>query len=265
MSPEATMPAPDTVLDVAPVPSPARTWSDGQTKAIYRHFAKAIRGGELEAGDRLPAERELMETFGATRNMVRKAIAALEEDDLVERRAGSGPRGATPPRAPAGDAAGPVKVSPLDVLEARLAIEPGFADLLIARATDADFARMEACLDRADAARAQQEFRAAGYAFHLETARATRNPLIIRIFELIIEARERAGWSKLKLLNDTHEAQMHQTAENRAILRALRERDNTLARRLSRDHLARMIADVTGLYPISEDLAGSASTADKNR
>lgn len=258
------MTAPESGPDVATVSSPARTWSDGQIKAIYRHFARAIRSGELEAGDRLPAERELMETFGATRNMVRKAIAALEEDDLVERHAGSGTYVANTAPTAAGDAMGPVRVSPLDVLEARLAIEPGFADLLIARATDADFARMEACLDRADAARNQQEFRAAGYAFHLETARATRNPLIIRIFELIIEARERAGWSKLKLLNDTQEAQKHQTAENRAILRALRERDNTLARRLSRDHLARMIADVTGLYPISEDLADYANAIQKN-
>jgi DNA-binding FadR family transcriptional regulator len=90
----------------------------------------------------------------------------------------------------------------------------------------------------------QQQFREAGYAFHLELARTTRNPLLVRIFEQIIEARAAAGWGRLRALNDTVEARAAQTAANREILAALRDRDSELARRLIRAHLGRMVASV---------------------
>ena len=122
-----------------------------------------------------------MEQFGAARNTVRKAIARLAEDGLIHRTIGSGTYVAA--NAPAtATIASSQSVSPLDVLEARMAVEPGFSDLLVARATEEDFARMEDLLDRLERAKDQQSFREAGYAFHLEIARATRNPLLVRIF-----------------------------------------------------------------------------------
>lgn len=142
-------------------------------------------------------------------------------------------------------------VSPLDVLEARMAIEPGFADLLIARATEADFALMSEHLDKLERAADQQSFREAGYAFHLQIARATRNPLLVRIFELIIDARAKAGWDKLRHLNDSREAQLAQIASNRRVLEALRNRDTARARQLIRGHFWTMISEVAG--PVGQD------------
>jgi DNA-binding FadR family transcriptional regulator len=215
---------------------------------IYRQIFEDIKRGTYASGDRLPTERRLMVQFAAARNTVRKAIARLAEDGLIQRQMGSGTYVATTsPTASTDDQA----VSPLDVLEARMAVEPGFADLLVARATEADFQRIEEQLDRLEKAKDQRAFREAGYAFHLEIARATRNPLLVRIFELVIDARARAGWDKLRQLNDSREAQVAQIASNRRVLAALRDRDTASARRLMRNHLWSMISDVAG--PVGKD------------
>ncbi|HVY21091.1 MAG TPA: FCD domain-containing protein [Bauldia sp.] len=216
---------------------------------IYRQIFEGIKRGTYAPGDRLPTERRLMMQFAAARNTVRKAISRLVEDGLIQRQMGSGTYVAT--TATMSTNADGRTVSPLDVLEARMAVEPGFADLLVARATEADFERMEEHLERLERARDQRSFREAGYAFHLEIARATRNPLLVRIFELIIEARAQAGWNKLRQLNDSREAQKAQIASNRRVLAALRERDTASARQLMRGHLWAMISDVAG--PVGQD------------
>jgi DNA-binding FadR family transcriptional regulator len=190
-----------------------------------------------------------MAQFGATRNTVRKAIQRLAEDGLIQRQMGSGTYVATTAPAPAVADAQPV--SPLDVLEARMALEPGFVELLIARATAADFERMREHLDRQERATSQLAFREAGYAFHLEIARATRNPLLVRLFEIVIEARAKAGWNKLRQLNDSRDAQRAQIASNRRVLAALRDRDTPRARQLMRSHIWSMITDVAG--PVGQD------------
>jgi DNA-binding FadR family transcriptional regulator len=179
---------------------------------IYRKLRDAIEARRFEPGDKLPPERDLAMRFGSSRNLVRRAVQRLERERRVIRHVGRGTFVAH------ADGAGdrspaqlPSKVSPLDVLEARMAIEPGFADLVVARASEEDFARLESRLQEMAAAPTQQEFREAGYAFHLELARTTRNPLLVRIFELIIEARAAAGWGRLRSLNDTQDARAEPT------------------------------------------------------
>lgn len=213
---------------------------------IYRKLRDAIEAGRFEPGDRLPPERDLAVRFGSSRNLVRRAVQRLERERRVIRHVG---RGTFVAHADGHGLDGtavalPLNVSPLDVLEARMAVEPGFADLAVARASEDDFARLENRLKDMEDAPTQQEFREAGYAFHLELARTTRNPLLVRIFELIIEARAAAGWGRLRALNDTPEARAAQAAANREILVVLRERDSELARRLIRSHLGRMVASI---------------------
>ena len=175
---------------------------------IYRQIFEGIKSGVYTSGDRLPTERRLMVQFAAARNTVRKAIARLAEDGLIERQMGSGTYVAsTEPLARENDSQPPV--SPLDGLRHAWQSSRALPTSSL-RATEADFARMQAQLDRQVNARDQLSFREAGYAFHLEIARATRNPLLVRIFELIIEARAGGGWEKLRHLNDSRDAQAAQ-------------------------------------------------------
>lgn len=57
---------------------------------IVRQIQEAIREQGLREGDRLPTERELAETFGVSRSVVREAIKVLTAQGLVESRQGSG-------------------------------------------------------------------------------------------------------------------------------------------------------------------------------
>ncbi len=106
---------------------------------IVRQIQSAIREKELSEGDRLPTERELSETFGVSRSVVREAIKVLSTQGLVEARQGSGlyvlnrpiesvSRAIVLSVAPEGDAVG-------QLFEFRGLLEAGAAWLAARRAT----------------------------------------------------------------------------------------------------------------------------------
>jgi GntR family transcriptional regulator len=51
---------------------------------VAKLLAEQIRQGALEPGDRLPSERELGRRFGASRVTIRRALAVLREQGLIE-------------------------------------------------------------------------------------------------------------------------------------------------------------------------------------
>lgn len=57
---------------------------------IVNQIQGAIRDGLFERGARLPTERELSESFGVSRSVVREAVKVLGAMGLVESRQGSG-------------------------------------------------------------------------------------------------------------------------------------------------------------------------------
>lgn len=59
-------------------------------RQLHRHITAAITSGKLAADDQLPPERELAESADVSRVTVRKAIAQLVTDGLIEQRHGSG-------------------------------------------------------------------------------------------------------------------------------------------------------------------------------
>jgi len=57
---------------------------------IYAELLRWISTLQYRTGDKLPSESELVKEFGASRPTVARALAQLESEGLVERRAGSG-------------------------------------------------------------------------------------------------------------------------------------------------------------------------------
>jgi GntR family transcriptional regulator len=61
---------------------------------LYYQLENVLRerivSGAFAAGERLPTESELIEQFGVSRITVRQALAALADENLIERRQGSG-------------------------------------------------------------------------------------------------------------------------------------------------------------------------------
>jgi DNA-binding LacI/PurR family transcriptional regulator len=63
----------------------------GDSRDIYGILVRRIREGVYPSGSRLATERVLAEEFGVHRNTVRRAIARLVKDGLVERQVGCRP------------------------------------------------------------------------------------------------------------------------------------------------------------------------------
>jgi GntR family transcriptional regulator of arabinose operon len=59
-------------------------------KQIYSRLRSALANREFAPGEKLPSENELVEQFGASRPTVSRALAQLETEGFVERKAGSG-------------------------------------------------------------------------------------------------------------------------------------------------------------------------------
>lgn len=57
---------------------------------VYTHLKERILSGAYRLGDTLPSESEMIEAFGVSRITVRRAIADLEHDGLVQKRRGKG-------------------------------------------------------------------------------------------------------------------------------------------------------------------------------
>ncbi|MGI8483715.1 MAG: FadR/GntR family transcriptional regulator [Thermomicrobiales bacterium] len=57
---------------------------------IVQQIHDAIRSGQLPRGAKLPTERELSETFGVSRSVVREAVKVLAAQGIAESRQGSG-------------------------------------------------------------------------------------------------------------------------------------------------------------------------------
>jgi GntR family transcriptional regulator len=57
---------------------------------LYRHLSAVITAGQLEADGQLPPERDLAELAQVSRVTVRKAVAQLVSDGLIEQRRGAG-------------------------------------------------------------------------------------------------------------------------------------------------------------------------------
>jgi len=71
--------------------SPLRTIKRTQrSEEIRRQIEQAIKNGDFAPGERLPSERELVETFGVSRVSVREAIRSLEALGFVRVYQGRG-------------------------------------------------------------------------------------------------------------------------------------------------------------------------------
>ncbi|WP_445773291.1 FadR/GntR family transcriptional regulator [Shewanella sp.] len=56
---------------------------------VFNQLREAIFSGRFSTGDKLPSERELIETFAVSRTVVREAIKSLEARGLVEIKQGA--------------------------------------------------------------------------------------------------------------------------------------------------------------------------------
>lgn len=214
---------------------------------IARELAQAISAGAYADGQQLPTERQLAETFVASRTTVRKALAILEEQKLVQRRAGSGTYVNHKPPASKNSIA--ERTSPLQLIEVRAALEPQMARLAVLHASQVDLERLQALvaeLKDAEKTADSEKYSAADEQFHLAIAAATSNPLLVCLYEQINIIRTHSLWGEMRQKIITRENMRLYNVQHAAVVRAIQARDAAAAAETMVKHMEKARNDLIG-------------------
>ncbi|WP_439567049.1 FadR/GntR family transcriptional regulator [Sphingopyxis sp.] len=226
---------------------------------LVQRFEEQIETGAMPVGSRFPTEKEITETFGVSRTVVREAYSRLSARGLLVSRRGSGayvPDGAQY-RAfqVTADEIGEID-DVLRLLEMRMGFEVEMADLAARRRTDQDLAELRHTLAAMEASTDVDASVAADTAFHAAIARATGNPYFLRFTQFLgvrlVPSR------RLYLQGDDpvrHQRYAHRiNRDHEAIHAAIEAGDPAAARRAARRHIEKSIQRYRTLKDSGGDL-----------
>lgn len=212
-----------------------------------------ITDGFWTTGSKLPPERGLAEEFGASRNTIRKAIKLLAAESYVATTENSRPvvsyvKRSEPTAAAARTNGGRdversaidnyiLDASPIEVLEARLVIEPEAVALAALRARAEDIEEIRKALAESLAAKNLQDFEHWDGQLHQAIFRATRNSALIGYYHTVNQIRNRPDWIALKKKSVTGERQRLYDRQHTAIVTAIVNRLPDKGKAAMRAHL----------------------------
>ena len=203
---------------------------------IVRILRREINSGALETGSRLPPGRELAKTYGVARGTLREALKQLAKEDLVEIRPGSGTYVAL--MKPQKFSTVIQEASPLELIDARFALEPHICRLAVLHGRQQD-------LDLGDELLAAMSanpldaiaFSIADTAFHALLAKRTQNQLLIWMIAQINSVRNQDQWSRMRRLTLNPQTIALYITQHRKILDAIRARAPEQAANFMQEHL----------------------------
>jgi DNA-binding FadR family transcriptional regulator len=242
----------DPVDRLAVPPSSRRRRARSLADQLLAVLERQIDEGRVRPGERLATERELALQFGASRNVVRAALAELHKAGKITRRVGHGTTVTAPAVIPStegrrGDGQMQfLDASPVELLEFRLAMEPGLAETITLNASEGDLQAIKACVEGGDAANRLEEWEHWDSSFHQRLVEATHNRLAIAVYQAIIAVRHERPWLKLKQGHTDPIRWREYQDEHRKIADALLARDSVAATAAIRSHLVNVRAKMLG-------------------
>jgi len=229
---DANVPAPLTTL-------PRERLIDRVVGAIKDY----IIANRLQSGDRLPSEQELAQHLGVSRNVVRQALSSLEAVGIVRTEHGRGTFVAEFGAASSilQHLAFWLDIEHLDhrsYFETRLIFDAGVLRLVIERAADEDFDRLEELVQAMEAHPGHH----AGLhdTFHLALLEITGNPFLASVGIILY----RFMWALAAKAPQVRKVPVEWSAANhRVLLDGLRRRDPALIPHLIAVHLGDVSTD----------------------
>lgn len=203
---------------------------------IATAMRREILNGSFGRSERLPASRQLAKFYGVARNTLRDALARLEAEGLLETKPGSGTYITYRKDEPGASAM--ENARPLELVDARFALEPYICRLCVLHGRREDFERIEALCDRMEESGDDAvAFAETDAEFHLALATATGNNLLRWIMSEINRVRSMEEWTRMRQL--TLDEQTIQTYNNqhRNIVNAIRSRNPERAASCMKEHL----------------------------
>ncbi|MBB5082869.1 FadR/GntR family transcriptional regulator [Nonomuraea sp. NPDC050547] len=207
--------------------------------ALTERMLELIRTGGHRPGDRLPSTRELSQRFAVTTPTLREALRRLEATGAIEMRHGSGIYvGSAIERLvmPNPNMREMRGAQLLELLGARIVIEPPLAAMAAQHATAEGIAALRTMLDEAalHLRGEDAELHDANMTFHRATARLAGNGVLHEIVDSLLTVHANEQREILQIFDDRR----RDYDEHLAILEAIEAGDPQAAERLMKAHLA---------------------------
>ncbi len=216
---------------------------------LVTQIEKAILSGKLKPGDKLPAQRDLIEKFQTSRASLREALRVLEHKGLIEVKLGvSG--GAIVKEISTDTITEDLsilmqhkKVSFDQLAEFRTGVEGCVASLAAQRATSDDIKNLEGLLEEARICLESWEtkwddFFEADLEIHILLARISDNPVYTAVLQMVHEN----ILDMYYFVDQKHLEENYRDLCN--IVQAISKGDAELARKATQDHIMQCTASI---------------------
>ena len=209
--------------------APAYQTVDKLSERVYQSLKRDIITGILRPGEAV-TEKDLAGRYKSSRTPVREAALRLEEQNLLQN---------IPNR---GYFVTHLTVNDLnDIYEYRLSVECTSAELAASRGIPgnnlSELNKLGSRRSRPDSRASFEEFIAADTAFHVNIARLTRNPLLVRAVSDMRCQMERILFAGIDALDTSYYYGDLPVHGHQGILRAIKEGNVKLARKLMHEHI----------------------------
>lgn len=199
------------------------------SEQIVEYIMDSIKKGELNPGDKLPSEKQIVEMFGVNRNSVREALRILKILNIIEIHQG---KGAFVTSLETGLLVKHLNfVYTLDeesideLLEARRILEPEIAAIAALRATEEDIAQMKLRLN-------DVEYQT-DHELHQIIVESTRNNILIKFLLSVWEL----GKMSRKITSEIPGVKEETHIKHLRLVEAIENRNPELAKKEMSDHL----------------------------
>ena len=203
---------------------------------IASQLRREINSGSLQRFERFQPERSLALNYNVSRGTIRAAINKLEIEGLVKTKAGSGTYIS---KKDSGENSSVIQnARPLELVDARFALEPHICRLAVLHGRQADFEKLENFLEAMEKNSDNPIiFGDSDTAFHRTLAESTGNSLLIWMIEQITSVRNQDEWGRMRHLTLNENIIKKYNTQHRDTLNAIRAREPEKAAKMMREHL----------------------------
>lgn len=208
---------------------------------VVEDLYKFIDRKNLKPGDKLPAERELIEKLNVSRNVLREAFHVLENRGIIVSHQGKGRYLREQPAA--GDGArydslskNLERYSMLEAYEVRQALEVKGVELIVRNASEKDIDELEEMYREIKKRYAETGKTVGEFELHRLYAAKTGSMFMTQTLEIVLNAIWDMMYGKFSDILDATSKE-YELESHRMIIQAIRNRDTDTVQRLMHEHL----------------------------
>jgi len=241
--------------------------------AIGKELREQLSNHVYNIGDRLPTEREIAESYGVSRTVIREAIIMLEIEGLVEVRKGSGvyvtslPLSSTSPfqnisnntetanMLSAFSGLTGTDIGPFELLQARQLIESNIAEFAALQITKVEIDALKKVLqEEKKALEIGDSNEESDRQFHILVAEATKNTFFADVVKLMWRMRlESKMWAQLHTHIDNIDYRKSWLKQHALILSALQKKDAAAAKEAMWQHFESIKSTLLELSDVDDE------------